>query len=227
MKQLFYEDWTKKRIEKIINIFGKDWFQNKKILELGACHGDIGIELLKLGADVTFSDARPEHLEDLKTKLSALHFDPTTLIINQEEDYNLNKKFDLILHLGLLYNLENWQNDLKSALTHTNVMILESVVNADKNSNSKTHEAVKDYPYGPYNNKIMSIIRQEDIEQELTNLGCKFVRFDNNQLNSIGWIVKDLLMAHVYDWTYEKYASGMYNMDNGFTHFRRFWLVLK
>lgn len=227
MKQLFYEDWTKKRINKILSIFGKDWFLNKKVLELGACHGDIGIELLKLGADVTFSDARPEHLEDLEAKLANVHFEPTTLILNQEEPYTLDKQYDLILHLGLLYNLENWRADLKSCLAHTNVMILESVVNADANSESKTHEAVKDYPYGPYNNKTMSIIRQEDIEQELTNLGCKFVRFDNQELNSAGWIVKDLLMMHIYDWTYKKYASGMYDMDNGFTHFRRFWLVIK
>ena len=38
------------------------------------------------------------------------------------------KKFDLILHLGTLYHVENWRNDLKCALRHGDLMILETMV---------------------------------------------------------------------------------------------------
>ena len=63
-----FKDWTEKRVRKIISIFGKDWFHHKKILELGACHGDVGLEFLKLGADVLFTDARESNLKILHDK---------------------------------------------------------------------------------------------------------------------------------------------------------------
>jgi len=226
MKHIFYENWTKKRLNKIINIFGENWFQNKRILELGACYGDIGIEFLKLGADVTFSDARKEFLFDVEQKLLSLNYYPTIIAIDQENDYNIGKTFDLVLHLGLLYNLENWKNDLKSALSHTNIMILETMVRPG--TESLTIEPPKGFHYGPFNERVMSVIPQEIIEEELTKLGCKFIRFDDSSLNCKGWFYKDCIINHIYDWTYEKYKLGLYNNtpDNMY-HCRRFWLVLK
>ena len=54
MKYLMYENWTKKRIDAILKQFGEDSFNRATMLEMGACHGDIGIEFMKLGADVAF-----------------------------------------------------------------------------------------------------------------------------------------------------------------------------
>ena len=86
MNFLFYEDWYKKRVSKIINIFGQDWFAGKNILELGACYGDIGIELTKLGAEVTFADAREENLDVIKNKFKIYNYSPNLLLLNQEEN---------------------------------------------------------------------------------------------------------------------------------------------
>lgn len=215
MKHLFYDDWTKKRINRVVSIFGKEWFNRKTVLELGSAHGDIGIELLKLGADVTFSDARQEHLKSIVNNLSQYNFIPKTICFNQNERYDMSMKFDLVLHLGTLYHIENWQQDLECALNHTNTMILESAV-------FPSERQMKHPVYGPYKCDNPHLT-QEGIESHLRDLGCKFIRFDLPELDSIGgWFNQDFKDNHIYSW----------HVPRGVTigetdHYRRFWLVLK
>jgi hypothetical protein len=60
-----------------------------------------------------------------------------TINLNQNRPWNLNRKFNLIIHWGLLYHLENWKDDLKHCLAHTNLICLESEI-AD--SSEDTHD---------------------------------------------------------------------------------------
>ena len=139
MKRIFYDEWKNKRVNKIENIFGRDWFCGKSVLELGAAHGDIGIHFLKLGADVLFADVRIEHLRNINQKLFELNHNTKTIVLNQNKRYDLERKFDLILNTGVLYHLENWKQDLECAMNHTNVMILESVVSMKKDKELKIY----------------------------------------------------------------------------------------
>lgn len=218
MKHLFYQDWTNKRVNRIVEIFGKSWFNDKTVLELGAAHGDIGIELLKLGADVTFSDVRYEHLNSIGDRLNQFEFRPNTQLIDQNKPYELGKKFDLVLHLGVLYHIENWQQDLESALNHTNTMILESAVSPSPELKHPT--------YGPYKCKN-PVLTQEGIESHLTDLGCKFIRYDTAELDSVGgWLMPNMKDNHFYSWN-ENWVPMKPSNIQGMNHYRRFWLVLK
>ena len=228
MKSFCYDEWSKKRSKKIISILGKNWFRRKSILELGSCYGDIGIELLKLGSNVTFSDVREENLSEIRNKLLTVGFEPTIENINQNNFYNLNKKFDLVLHLGVLYHIENWQQDLKCALSHTNMMILESSVYPEVKELEYNFSHPK---YGAYGCKE-PYLTQESIEEELKNLGCKFIRFDDPSLNcDWNWIHNSTgMLRNIYDWNHDDYFKGLYN-DPGndmmyITSFRRMWLIL-
>lgn len=220
----FYENFVNKRVDKIINIFGKDWFANKSILELGACQGDVGIHFMKLGADVLFSDVREENLKAIFDKIN---FKPDTKIINQNLEYDLKCKFDLVLHMGVLYHIENWKKDLKSALNHSQLMILESKVNPVPNSRDSFYDA-EDFKYDGYQCR-QPIFTQESVENTLSNLGCRFIRFDNSELNcNWGWVDKNQKIRHVYDWNYDNYQSiKREDGPNRTTWFKRFWLVLK
>lgn len=226
MKQLFHEDWCNKRLQKIINIFGKSWFLDKKVLELGACRGDMGIELLKIGADVTFTDVRTQHLKDITNQLQEFSFQPSINVIDHEKDYDLKETFDLTIHFGLLYNLQNWKNDLRCAVSHSKIMMLETVVDPSAGlANAGQYEPLpQNYPYGPHSSSKMTPFTQEDVEKELSSLRCKYLRFDETELNSSGWLVKGMMINHIYDWTYEKYNSGFYKAP--FNNFRRMWLVI-
>jgi 2-polyprenyl-3-methyl-5-hydroxy-6-metoxy-1,4-benzoquinol methylase len=230
MKSLFYEQWYKSRVNKIINIFGESWFQNKQILELGCAHGDIGIEFLKLGADVVFTDERIEFLEDIDKNLKNLYnYSAEFALIDHDKDYSFNKKFDLIIHMGLLYHLQNWRNDIKNALKHSNIIILESTVtvNIEENNNIlNLNDSDIKYGYSTKKN-TRTYLTQEEVEKELINNGCKFLRLDDEKLNIENKFVNNKKISFIYDWTYERYNCGYYNIDKENVWFKRLWLVLK
>jgi hypothetical protein len=224
MKHIFYEKWYKKRVKKIVDIFGEDWFPAKKILELGACHGDIGSELLKLGAEVSFTDARPEHLESIIDRFKDYDYIPMTGMVNQNFDYAFDRHFDLILHFGTLSHVENWKNDLFTAMKHSNCMLLDTVVNPIEGAEDSFRDAV-DYKYDGFKCKE-PLFTQESVEKTLADIGCKFLRLDTSSLNADwSWVRNGELIRHVYDWDYSNYDS--YRRGNHQVHFRRFWIVLK
>ncbi len=231
MKSLFYEQWKNKRLNKIINIFGEQWFADKNVLELGCAHGDIGIELLKLGSNVVFSDVRMNYLEEINNKLKfKYNYSPEFALINQNDKYKIDKEFDLVLHLGVLYHLTNWKNDLKCALDHSNIMILESNVYPFKDMEVyENNDLRKSYPYNSIND-LRPVITQEEIENELNKLGCKYLRFDDSSLNIEYGFVNNEKLSFIYDWDYKSYHQGHYEKyvkENSYLEFKRFWLVLK
>jgi 2-polyprenyl-3-methyl-5-hydroxy-6-metoxy-1,4-benzoquinol methylase len=230
MKSLFYEQYYKKRLNKIVNIFGETWFQNKRILELGCAHGDIGMEFLRLGSEVVFSDERMEYLEDIDKRLKDLYnYSAGFALIDNDNDYDLNQKFDLVIHMGLLYHLQNWRNDITNALNHSNLMILESTVAANVAQNN-TVLNLNDFDtvYGYCTKKnTRTYFTQEEVERELTNNGCKFLRLDDSELNVENQWLNNQKISFIYDWTYEKYISGCYEQMEGNVWFKRFWLVMK
>jgi hypothetical protein len=209
MDMPFFEDWNQKRLDKIIKIFGKNWFFSKKILELGACHGNVGLELIKLGALVYFTDARQENLNRIKEK--------NIRVLDQNYPYDLKMKFDLIIHMGVLNHLENWKQDLKCALSHSDKMILESLVLGKKQKDYCLDDNKNNLKYSSFNSKN-SYFTQESVEKEIKKIGFNFIRMDDKNLNSYS-----NTLNLIYDWTYEE-------ENNNFkipTMKRRMWLVTK
>lgn len=231
MKTLFYEDWYNKRVQKIINIFGQDWFAGKKILELGAAHGDIGFSFSKLGAEVTFTDLRQENLDSIDEKLKTVDARYKVKLLNQEQKYQFDEKFDLTLHLGTLYHIKNWKQDLECALETSNLMILETSVCSSSLPDHQIRSGISENAtmrrYCGETPKL-SAFCQESVEAHLNKIGCKFVRFDNSELNSnVSWNSK-YLCRHVYDWNNDtnlikNYSNNNFSVD---VYFRRFWLVM-
>ena len=56
-----YDKWRLVRINKVLELFGVDYFKGKKILELGAGHGDMGAFFCELGANVLCLEGRLEN----------------------------------------------------------------------------------------------------------------------------------------------------------------------
>ena len=220
MKHLFFEEWKNKRVKKIIDIFGKNWFKNKTILELGAAHGDVGIEFLKLGADVTFSDVRIEHLESIAEKLKQYNYTPKLALIDQNNEYDFGQKFDLVIHMGVLYHVHDWKNDLKHALSHSDIVILESALREhDVKSYLVDETILSEYDAST---KKYSGFTQESVELELKKYDCKFLRIDDPELNCQGYFTNHMIY-HKYDW--KSISQLDENADR--TFYRRMWLILK
>lgn len=200
-----YIDWRRVRIKKIIKIFGKGYFKNKTLLELGCGFGHIGLFFQAMGAKVLFSDGRGSHLAVVRQS-SAM----TTARIDQDEPWSLNKQFDIIFHMGVLYHLENWQQDLECALNHSNLIVLESEV-ANRSHSEFSLTRIESNAYDQALHGFACRVSASNIEKELTNLGASFIRYDDKDLNSGN---------HTYDWKIN-------NEGPAWEHaiFRRFWIV--
>ena len=229
MKELFYEEWANNRYEKIIKILGKKWFKGKKVAELACAHGDIGKKLMQCGADVHFSDINQVFLYKIGEEIYSLYNREANLFsLDQNKPYTLDN-FDLVLHFGVLYHLENWKQDLECALQSTNLMFLETVVlplnsNYDE-FNHTVNDAIVEYDhnniYGTQTGTI-PVLTQKRVEQHLDKLGCKYICVKDQDLDT-EWCTTHAggFIRHLYSWdeNFEHPLDG--------THYRRFWIIMK
>ncbi len=219
----FHEDynlWRINRVQKIESVLGRSWFQGKKVLELACGTANIGAYFQSLGANVTVADARQEHLD-----LAKKNYNLKTIHINQETNWKLSEKYDLIIHFGVLYHLNNWQKDLESAINSTAILFLESVVanTDDPKFEFKLEEDCSD-PQCSYSG-MATIVSADNIEKKLKELNCYYQRFDdedldlpNRRLYQYSWKVTNKIQGYEKSKTFE---------DLPLYGGRRLWLVRK
>lgn len=121
-----YEIWRIRRITAIVDYYGENWFRGKKVLELGCGYGDIGHVFITLGAEVIFTEGRTDNYDIVRKRF------PNNRVyqMNCENEWPFPEEeyFDLIIHMGLLYHLDNFEFSLKKCIEHTDNLILETEV---------------------------------------------------------------------------------------------------
>ena len=93
MFQRHYINWRNARMNGVKKYILPEYFKSKTLLELGCGHADIGNMFYELGASVTSSDARKEHVETVQQKYPHIK----TLLIDADND-TITDKYDIILH---------------------------------------------------------------------------------------------------------------------------------
>ena len=208
-----YEEWRIRRINKILELYGIDYFKNRNICELGSGHGDIGAFFAELGANVLCLDGRIQNVNLANLKYRELgnfkckHF-------NLENDFSHFGKFDLILNFGLIYHLKNVDSHLNCCFKMADDVLLESVVcdstDPDKiffcdENRDVDEEAVEGTGSRPSPFYIEKIAKENNFE---------VVRYFSEDLNS-----GDLFF---YDWEHKNDNR----LGDGFK-LRRFWRFKK
>ncbi|ENM5767889.1 class I SAM-dependent methyltransferase [Vibrio mimicus] len=119
-----YIPWREKRVTEIIRHFSPLWFRGKKILELGCGYGEVGKNFEGLGAVVTYCDARQEHLDVI------LKHRPHCKVVKADinNEWPFEEKFDLIVHMGVLYHLDNMSFSIAKAMESAYHIVLETEV---------------------------------------------------------------------------------------------------
>jgi SAM-dependent methyltransferase len=123
----FFEGWKIRRIDKILELYGTDYFNNKSVLELGCGHGDIGAFFAELGANVLGLDGRTQSVNFANLKHRKVK-NFKCLQYNLENDFTEFGKFDLIINFGLLYHLKNVTEHLNYCFKMSDDIMLESAV---------------------------------------------------------------------------------------------------
>jgi SAM-dependent methyltransferase len=202
-----YIQWRVNRVNFIEKLYGKSFFRDKTILELGCGHGHIGRYLQnQLGAKVTFSDGRLGHLDVLRGVMPSAE----TICIDQNNPWDLERTFDIVIHWGVLYHLDNWRQDLACAAKHTNLLFLESEVcdSEDPEFEIKVDQVDGyDQDLGKFSTRPSAAA----IEEQIIENGFLYNRFDNKELNHD---------FHCYDW--EPLTTNLFTKGH-----RRFWICEK
>lgn len=203
-----YEGWRKTRLDKVKQIFGDEFFNEKTLLEIGCGYAHIGRHFHDLGAVVTATDGRPEHIDKVKMRHPMIE----SFVSDVNGRWNLNRKFDVLINFGVLYHLVDWKNHLKSCMQHSDLMVFETEV---ANRSSKDFEFKRNENIMKYDQSIHGAgVRPSaaNIENHFESLGLKYKRYDDEDLNS---------EPHRYDWKVNDYAP-----EWTVSH-RRFWVVTK
>lgn len=201
-----YKEWVLSRMAGIEKYIRPGFFQGKTLLELGGGHAHNGNKFSELGAIVTTSDARSEHLEKVQELYPHLQ---TILIDGDDTTHPIPSKFDVILHWGLLYHLAEIEEHLKKIAGFCDVLLLETEV-ADAYEDDffiRTEETGYDQAFHsvgirPSPNYVEKVLSQNGFHYEM--------------------IVDPILNAgfHQYDWE----INGTKSWRHGL---RRFWICWK
>jgi len=178
-----YVPWRRTRLKAIVRHFGRGWFRDKRILELGCGYGHMGISLAYLGANVTFSDARQKHLDNLAEFWPTVP-DEQLICANLEREWPFKGHWDLILHQGLLYHLTNWQFGLEKAVKCCDHMALEcETLDAANPSATKIQLENEERMHSSIDGKSERVPAAR-IETELAKVGFKFKLCLDERLNT-------------------------------------------
>lgn len=198
------KQWNLNRLNKLYSILGEDWFKDKRVLEVATGHGDNGKDLVLKGASVLFTDAREVFVAFLKEE----GFEARVLDI--DGSWTLDEKFDLIVYWGVLYHLNNWKESLKSALDHTDLLCIESIVSFL--DGPEYEEKRNEEGYDQAFSGTGTLMAVENFENYITSLGAAFVRYDDANLNTD--------RCANYTW-----VPGERDVNTNWR--RRFWMVRK
>lgn len=217
-----YENWRVRRCNKIIEIYGLGYFKGKRILELGAGHGDIGAFFAELGAQVLCLDGRSQNVNfaALKhRKIPNIGFKQ----FNLEQDFSSVGRFDLIINFGLIYHLRNVNSHLRCCFSIADDMLVETVV-CDSTDPNKIFFCEE---------------RQEVDEEALEGTGSRPSPFyieriaHENNFEVLRYFTADLNSGQEnpteyqfrYDWKHKNDDS--FNAHFGGPDLRRFWRFRK
>lgn len=203
-----YLEWNRKRIKTIVDFYGHKYIYFKKVLDLGCGHGDIGGSLQRLGADVTYIDAREEHLKVTQKKF------PGAKILKSDLENRfplVGKKVDIILDLDLLCHMKNYEKHLREVCLWTTHLVLETAVcdSDDPEQCVYLNEDNKVYDLGTAGTGALP--SAANIEKILSECGMEFRRIDDAKLNA---------GDYVYNWTVN-------NTNNADLTKRRLWFAKK
>jgi 2-polyprenyl-3-methyl-5-hydroxy-6-metoxy-1,4-benzoquinol methylase len=196
-----YSSWRTHRLRVLMDLWGRHNFRDATVLELACGHGDIGAFFLSLGADVTFVDAREEHLAVVRTRYP----DATTVLHDANHPLQPPKgsAYDYVVHMGLLYHLrpDAVAASLANVCTLGRHVVLETEVcdSDDPSMIIATCESGFDQAVDGVGSRPSSAF----IERTLNGCGVRWQRHDDPRLNT-GF--------HIYDW--EPLNNGRYFEPN-------------
>jgi hypothetical protein len=204
-----YIEWRQARMNAINKYIPSGFFKKKNLLELGGglCHN--GYEFHKLGSLVTSTEVREEYVMEA-TKM----FPELTIKQFDCEKSNINTKYDIILHWGVLYHIKEIETHIQNVCKNCDILLLETccIDSDDDNVNIIVPEKGPDQAYHNYGNRTSP----NYVEKIITKNGFKCRMIKDELLNTSEFRTK-----HYYTWDINNTLKDKHPHKGTF---RRFWI---
>jgi hypothetical protein len=201
----YWPSWQRNRINFILSKYPKEFFEGKRILELGAFNGYIGAYFSELGAKVHCVEGRQDNVDNIKRDYPNVSVELADL---DSPEWNWGH-WDIIINFGLYYHLEKFHKEhLKNCVDNCDLMFFESVIYDSSESEiyfkpeDGNDQSISKIGGTPSTSFVENIFKESDVQ---------FIKYTNSQLNGY---------PHFYDW--KDFNSKVFNY-----HSRRFWIVKK
>jgi SAM-dependent methyltransferase len=206
-----YELWRVNRIRKVLHTLGADWeWKGKRVLELGCGFGDIGAFFADAGANVVSVEGRIENLSIAKLRFRNL---PNLQFVQRdlEKSFVDLGRFDVIIHFGLLYHIENIDENVRMCAAMSDQVFLETEVldSQDPNKVTVLQEDANNYDNGLAGR--VSMISPFYIKRLFEEAGMTVEISSDKALNA---------GPHVYDWQHKNDGSWSKHRRRFFSAFR-------
>lgn len=206
-----YVGWRENRINTTINSLAEGFFNNKSVLEIGCGYGYIGNYFqTHYDCHVTCSEGREEHIQVIKQKIASGEFSDKLTVRkdNCEEPFVFEKRYDVLIHWGLLYHISNIERHLKDILKNVDCVLLETEV---CDSLDDVCFSVREEGYDQSMHMQGSRPSPRYVERLLEENGFEHQMLKLGSLN---------YMFHTYDWEHTNCNQWGHGL-------RRFWVCWK
>lgn len=204
------DEWNRARVEALTVALGAGWFPGKRVLDVGCGHGNNGRLIEKLGAQVAFTDGRQFFVDFL------IGDGYEAYLVDHDTAWTVPGNFDLIVHWGLLYHLDNWKQDLEHCfLVAPRVCLETEIIDLSDPTYEQKKNEMDQYDHAV--NRIGTVMSANNLQAHVESLGASWTRYDASSLNIPAGSSHG---THYYDWL--ETNSGVFRQGQ-----RRFWMITK
>jgi hypothetical protein len=199
----YHTNWQNARLNFILSKYPKEFFNGKRILELGACNAYFSATFKSFGAEVLAVEGRQDNIQKIKEYYPDVNVTQANL---DTDEWNCGR-WDIILNFGLYYHLEKYHDvHLKNCLDNCELMFFESVIYDSHKpeiyfrDEQGYDQSLSDRGGSPTTSFVEDIFKNKNKTFEI---------FRTSQLNGDG---------HFYDWV--DTGNDIFHQNQ-----RRFWIV--
>ena len=176
-------------------------WNGKKVLEIGSGIGTDTINFMRAGADLTSIDLSEKSVEIAKKRAEVFGFDPERIMVQNAEEFNFPRKFDLVYSFGVIHHTPD--QDSGSELR---IMMYSKI-------SYKLFWAM-------HENNRWNMATMDDTIREFAEAqtGCPVAytyTFDQlRELIAPWYEVTEISKDHIFKWNVEKYINHEYAVDD-------------
>jgi len=211
----YYPQWRRARLHAILDRYTPEFFRGKSLLEVGCGDGSIGNFFYYLGAEVTCADARGDYLKEIQWRNREINVVECDLNKHWPDPDTV---YDIVLHMGVLFHLEQPEFSVVQACEHARHLILDCEVTNDQDM------SVRLMPENP----PTKYYENEGDDHAFESQGCRPTpMFIESVFKSCG-MAYEMLNTDSYDYHDYPPKLGWSGETKGYTNGqRRMWFVRK